>query len=455
MGSNNHIVIQEISDKGISLNINGQVQEIKSQLSELKELIKSQEGKTVQYADKIYNIESINEANFGLLSGKMSFNEILTAQLIAAIQAYSKDAQTLLGYMQRNNIQDWAGQEKYAKKAKEILAYSYVGVIGMQLSHLMGIGKDNRVRSEEKIIPYIEKCLLIARYSLDLICFAFISRLWDKQKDNTLSLDEAQRAALSKFFERKFEPTFTEQVALIQVLYPIFTADSLPFEEMKDFTPHFEEGSSFQQSITKLQALKTMKSDKYTFVECAEAEAQLSNVMSHFSFLANYNMASIKRVGYKFLRNTEPHYIHNYIELGFDQKANPDVEKHRYLPEGVPTDTVLIHQGEDYQKSINLFPFVIDYNALTFEQGAKIYFYQCLNFQDENVMEYTLLKDDEVQKIEFQDIKAQNLDFNELVGDTEKLKILNIDHVLLQFREAHTSLTAQSEAKDEDFEALF
>ena len=306
ISGNNNIVIQDINDSKITVNINGNIQEIQNQLSELKQLLQEKGSQNIQYAEKIYNIEHINEANFGLLSGKIAFNEVLTEKLIEAIQPYSQYARVLIAYMQENNIPDWAGQEKYAKKAKEILAYSYVGVIGMQLSHLMGIGNNKELKAREKIIPYIEKCLFITQYSLGLISFAFISRLWDMQKKAGLQLKDTQRSALLKFFERRFEPDFLEELDLIHTLYPLFDAKNLPFAEMQDFSPHLQQGSDLYQSIEKLQKLKKLDKDKYRFVECAEAEAELSQVMSHFGFLANYNMVSIIRSRIQILTQYRP-----------------------------------------------------------------------------------------------------------------------------------------------------
>ncbi len=453
---NQNIIIQDISEEKISLLVNGQVQEIKSQLTDLKALLQSQEGKTIQYAEKIYNIEHINEANFGLLTGKQAFNEALTKNLIEAIVPYSNDAKILVEYMQKQQITDWASQEKYAKKAKEILAYSYVGVIGMQLSHLIGIGNNKTLKAEDKLVPYIEKCLHLARYSLDLLCFAFVSRLWDVQKKQAINLNENQVQSLHKFFERKFEPDFSEQLDLLRTLYAAFESAKipLPFEEMKSLAAQLEPDSALWQSCEKLQALKKLSSEKYTFVEAAEAEFELSQVMTYCSFLVNYSMASIKKVGYKYLRNTDPHFIHNYVKLGFDQKANPDVEKHKYTPQDIATDTVLIYQGDNYANSISLFPFVIDYNALTFEQGPKIYFYQSLDFSNEDILEYILLKDDEMTKIEFKNVLNPQTDLDEVVGNPEKLKDLNLDHVVLQFREAKQTLTQNTET-DADFDKLF
>ena len=69
------ITIQNVGEETITLSVNGEIQNIQNQLTELKSLLQSLEVQNVQYADKIYNIEHINEANFGFVTGKRAFNE--------------------------------------------------------------------------------------------------------------------------------------------------------------------------------------------------------------------------------------------------------------------------------------------------------------------------------------------------------------------------------------------
>ena len=59
-----HIVIQGVTDSALTLNVNGEAQEIRNELAALRALLESHQAKTVQYADKIYNIAHIDEANY-------------------------------------------------------------------------------------------------------------------------------------------------------------------------------------------------------------------------------------------------------------------------------------------------------------------------------------------------------------------------------------------------------
>ncbi len=64
INGNNNIVIQGVTDSTITLNVNGNLQEIHNDLLALKTWLQNNSAQTFQVADKLYNIGSINQANF-------------------------------------------------------------------------------------------------------------------------------------------------------------------------------------------------------------------------------------------------------------------------------------------------------------------------------------------------------------------------------------------------------
>ena len=195
-------------------------------------------------------------------------------------------------------------------------------------------------------------------------------------------------------------------------------------------------GSSFHTACKNLDKLN-QKLDRAQFdlLTCYEAETQLATFLEHFIFLVNYRMASIKHIGFRQSRNTDPGYLHRYAALGIDSKANIDAEKMKYTPQTVETDSVLLYRGPHYEQSINLFPFVIDYNALTFEHGSKICFFRAVDLMDES-LEFLFLEDHSTVRIKWQGIKKPDTDLNELMLSEENQRTLNLDHVVDQFRTA-------------------
>ncbi len=440
LAANHNVVIQGVSESTLTLNVDGEVREIHHQLAELKGLLQTLKVQNVQYADKIYNIEHIDEANFGFVTGKKAFNELLTKQLIEAIQPCSLPAQRFLERVAA--IPGWENQLHISDKAKEIIAYSFVGVIGIQISKLMAIGKEDF--SEAKQRKYIEKCIQIAKWSLDLVCFTLLSKLWDAQNQQARAFSEAQQTVLARRFDDTLEPSVEEQFRLLQVLLEIFSdkanALAFPMPELEGFSPNLVEGSAFHQVCQALQALnEKLDKSQYDLLDCFGAETQLAAFFGYFHFLVNYRMASIKHIGYRHIRNADARYLHHYAALGIDSKANVDAEKVNYTPQTVDTDAVLLYRGDNYAEHINLFPFVIDYNALTLEQGSKVCFYSCKEFSDGSI-EYLFLEDNSTIDINRKGLLKPDADFNELMMSKDNQKILNLDSVVDQFREARRCL---------------
>lgn len=426
--------IEQFNEEQIKLNLDGQIHEIRHQLADLQELLRSQQVQQVQYADKIYNIEHINEANFGFVTGAKAFNQDLTKTILESIRDDCLPAQKFLSRVQK--IKDWEKQNRISDKAKEIIAYSFVGVIGIQLSKLMAIGKEDY--TETKPAKYVRKCITIVKRSLDLVNFAFLSRFWDTQQTSSVPLQANEKELLGQIFDRHFEQTVTEQFELLRVLDGIFSTHAL-----KKLFPEFrlgEQAVALQQICAAFGELnQVLDKGEVTLLDCAEAETQLAQFFQIFHFLVKYNMASIKRIGYKQMRHVDPRYLHRFAALGIDSKANIDAEKVIYTPQTVHTDAVLLYLGDDYQDNINLFPLVIDYNALTFEHGVMICFYQGKNIADGS-LEYRFLEDESTLHIEAKGLLQGDIDYNELMLTEDNQKLLNLDQVVAALEEARMTV---------------
>ena len=369
---------------------------------------------------------------------KRAFNEQLTKALIEAIAPHCIPGRKFSERVAV--IPNWEQQERISSKAKEIIAYSFVGVIGIQLSKLMAIGKESF--SEDKQRKYIQKCLEIVKRSLDLVNFALLSGLWDTQQDSPCEISDLQNTVLSRRLDSTFGQSIMEQFELLQALHGILASNqrAFPVSELAGFKKHLQIDSDFHKVFQAFESLnQRLDKDEYSLVDCFDAETQLAAFFQHFAFLVNYSMVSIKQIGYQQIRNATPSYLHRYAALGIDNKANVDAEKINYSQETSHTDAILLYKGDHYKDSINLFPFVIDYNALTFEHGAKICFYANKNLEDDS-LDYLFLEDNSTVNIEMKDILTPDTDFNTLMMDNEKRTILNLDNVVAGFREARRSI---------------
>lgn len=146
--------------------------------------------------------------------------------------------------------------------------------------------------------------------------------------------------------------------------------------ELTAFGESLQPESAFLKACEKLHAInELLDKAKFTLLDCFEAETQLTTVLTTLIFFTHYKMVSIKSIAYDEMRNSPPRYLHSYAALGIDSKFNVNSERVNYVADTICTDAILLFKGR-YQESINLFPFVIDLNALTFEGGAKNLFLQ-------------------------------------------------------------------------------
>lgn len=447
-----NVVIQAVSDSTITLSVNGEAQEIRKELAALRTLLETHQAKTIQYADKIYNIAHIDEANFGFLTGKRAFNELFTRQLIEAIRPYSTAADRFMEKVA--HLPHWESEARISNKAKEILAYSFVGVLGIQLSKLVAIGKEDF--SEAKQRKYLTKCIEIAQYTADLLAIALLSKLWDEQRQQPRHLYKAEQTMLSAFFLNSFAPSLPERLRLLQTLGGIFANSDYalpqPLSDWPDFAPALVEGSLFTTACQGLAVLQErLDKAQYNLLDCVEAEQHLAQFMGQVAFLTRYRMASIRHIGYWQPRNADARYLHRYTALGIDNKAQKDAEKVNFTPETVQTDAVLLYRDGNYSEHIGLSPFIIDYNALTFEHGPKICFFRSQAI-DGDILEYVFHEDGSLLHLESQGILKPDTDLNELMLEQQKQEVLNLDNMVGLFHAARTCLLGTGE--EIDFEDL-
>ncbi len=378
-----------------------------------------------------------------------AFNEILTRRLIESIKKYNPPAKTFSDNATRMAA-DWETQERFSDPAKKIIASAFVGVLGIQLRKLTAIGKEDY--SENKLRRYLENCSLAVKRALQVLCFSLLSKLWDYKKDMEVSLLPEQSDALTIFFN-EFEQDISGLIHLFKNLYQIFADNSLeyPLAELKDFAGNLQAESPFLNACVQLQSLPSLLSNFYrkiSLADCVEAEIALATVLETVSFLVNYKMMSIKSIGYFEMRNRKPHYLYNYTALGIDGKSDvANREGVNYAEAPIITDAVLLYKG-NYRQNLNLFPFIVDINALTSEGGAKICFYSGYD-NAHCTVKYSFLEDNSVVEVCSNpdcNISEQLTDINKLLAaDPKKYKDIRLENVYSLVKEAKITITGIEE----------
>lgn len=376
------------------------------------------------------------------------FNEMLTRQLIEALPEYSKAAQKFLE--KASTIPDWETVARVSDKAKDILAFSFVGVLGIHLRKLFAIGKETN--SDDKQKRYLDNAMLTAQRALKLLSFALLSRLWDEQKNANIAFKDSEREALQQFFSENFGLDILGSLQLLRDLMYIFRDHKIawPLPELEALLPQLGPESEFTASCRRLKELSTTHGNhQFSLADCFAAERQLTYLLEKMAFLGAYRMVSIKNITYNEMRNAPPRYLHSYTVLGIDSKSNVNTERVNYVEGPISTQAILLFKGR-YQQNINLFPFLIDVNALTDEVGAKVCFYSHQDLSN-GILKYQFMDDNEYQNITYQKTWTEGEDMNQLMLDRDKRRNYNLDSVFLQFQEAKKALAGSEQADELDF----
>ncbi len=176
------VVIQNVTADGMQVNVNGEIKEIKNNLDDLKLLLQNMSADNFKSGDKIYNIGTITNAVFSAEIGNKTFNMYLCRKLTQALSAYSDDAKDFLTNVRNADKADWETQVRYTRKANGYIISGFVGVLGMLLQKVISSGIDAFTSGNSR--DYIEVCIATATRTLQLLCFGFISKLWDNRKAN-------------------------------------------------------------------------------------------------------------------------------------------------------------------------------------------------------------------------------------------------------------------------------
>lgn len=370
----------------------------------------------------------LTPANYIDLSpGKEKFNLFLTKNLIESILEEGTGYRKFSDWMKITP--NWETYPKAIMTAKEIIITSFVGVIGKEIEKLMAIGEEEF--SGAKLKKYINTCQLVCRRSMDLVIFTLLSKLWEIRKDKSVTITDKESAIIATKFDSPVELTLVEQVNILLTLTNIYLNPAnqcdLPFSELSSLA---EDEDSRRSLIALTDEMQKLVKEVIVTDDCFRAEQILTGFLKNFSFLAKYQMATVKLIGYRKIRFDEPRYIHRLVAL----KAKVETERVDYATTPTNSDSVILFKGEAYRENINLFPFVIDYHALIFEHGSKICFFQGTTVVDDR-LEFVFAEDNNSVFLEKKGILDRG-DPNEIFLKDENIKDYNIDCVVHCFNEA-------------------
>jgi len=437
METHDNALIKEINNSTMTLVINGAEQQINYQLSDLQKLMERQNVTNITYENKIYNISHINEANFGIVTSNKVFNSILTKELISLLKEHKK-VESFLNGLSPEDKDDWEGKRQQLKEAQGILEETFVWVIGWQLRRLFSIGNDKDKKMETKIDEYINHCFSTYRIALQLANYLFVSKLWD-EKNRNRDID-TNKPPLKNFFCSNRSLKLVELRRLFQALLEIYRDNQLPFpieeEYLGDVNEFIQPDSKFNVACSELEKLEDMNmgNEAYGLGHCHTAEISLTAMLAKFNFFSRYQLVTLKKIEYESARNSPARYIKDMNILEKKEAKN----LLRYLKyDNTPTQTYSVF-FRNKNRSVNLFPFLLDYNALTNEFDSQLYLYECT--EEESGLRYFSLQSENEEVISYSATSTESMEVKSEEQKNEVQRNIRLDLVVKQFEEAMNTI---------------
>ena len=402
------------------------------------------------------NTTTNNYINIQNAAADKTFNMYLCRKLTEAISIYSEDANEFLSDSIDDADKDnWETQKRYRDVACDNIVSAFAAVVSKLLEKIFAIGKDASVSNNPA--DYIVACIATTTRTLQLLCFSFISKLWDYKKANNFKFSDDQLKILKKFLNAKIPFNIPGYIELLRTLVTVFNDQAItyPFSEFNK--EYVEDENPFIKACNNLHDIEC-KSDtgQVVFSVAFEAEKELTAFLCTLNFLANYKMVSVKDIAYNDARNENVQYLHSYTLLG--SKNNQVASKFKYDAKPVSNDAILIYK-DNYQEGLNLFPFLVDVNALFNQPISRICFYTYFDQKKKNLTYTDIEKiisnesddddssdDDAEVLIQFNDDvdeflkKSPDPDVTSLFTDGAKFKNLQLNLVYNIFQNAQKEI---------------
>lgn len=115
-------------------------------------------------------------------------------------------------------------------------------------------------------------------------------------------------------------------------------------------------------------------------------------------------MAAIKEVVYHQRRNSKGRYQHSYCEIREYKESESDIKiaQINYVSTPVSTDAIIFYKNE-YEKGVNLSPFIIDLNSIDASAGAKINIYERRDVDKNEILIYSCITVEKEERIAYKE----------------------------------------------------
>lgn len=298
-------------------------------------------------------------------------SRFLCKQLIEALQESSIMAREFLDegmeFLEPAEKERWEHIDSYVKLGMEKIVESFPSIIGNFFFKLTGC---------ENQKDYFELGLAMTKRTLQLLCFSFISKFWDLSKEKKYDLKPEQKVQFNRFFHENIDQNILFYANFFKTLLTLFHENGLdyPIAEAKSLEADFYGENIFLNTCKSIDVYRAQYAKDQILPPMDEFEETFTSFLISVKFLVNYKMVSVKSIGYEAVRNRDAQFVHAYSMLGVNSQGMNNGIKYLFQDKAINTDAVLLFKDK-YLDALNLFPFIIDINALKEQDLSRIYFY--------------------------------------------------------------------------------
>jgi hypothetical protein len=377
-GSNN-LIIQGATANTITVNVNGQTQEIEKKLDALKAFMEQMSVKSVQSADNIYRIASISNANFGYLVGQVGHDKALPSYL----------AENLLGsgnaWIQslRQELQDKQKVSVGSQPWNIFQNYGWLVETFMQ--------KMTATAGQEKSLRRLSFMAEAYQASLRFLCYIQMAQVLQMESKPKLGI-------ISDFIQ--MEGNRFQDFDYTSLL--LGTTDVIGESGfMKEVNKFVEELTDTETSLYGT-ALYLENHRRKLMTSSIADDATLPGVLNEYltalvywlrklSFIAKYRMVSIKEINLNYSLGRAKNFVHLYGELHgmYSEGGSTEDDYNTKSIEGYFTynKSILLFRGKnadsglenirDESAYLSLSPLVIDQSVYAEKptQTPEIFYY--------------------------------------------------------------------------------
>ncbi len=376
-GSNN-IIIQGTTADSITVNVNGQSQEINNKLDALMALLQKQGAQSFQSNDKVYDAGNINKTNFSLLIGRAAQDKTLPDAL----------AQNILS---DGNVWVQSLQQELLKQGLSVgnQAWSIFQNYGWLVETFLQ--KMSTAAGQEKSLRRLSFMAEAYQASLRYLCYIQVARLL--QMENKPALD-----IVSAFIQMEGDRFLDFDYSNLLLTTTDALGENTFMKEICKFVEELTDNSSglyatalyLEDQRDRLMANSLKEDDKLPAL-LDEYLTALVYWLRKISFLAKYRLVSIKEINLNYSVGTSKNFIHLYGELhgmyneggvsgeDYNSKSIQDFftyNKSVLLLKGSDVDACM-DKIQDSTTYLSLSPLVIDQSVYAGKptQTPEIFYY--------------------------------------------------------------------------------